>query len=221
MNDSSPLAGGMLTIHKIITRGLNTSIRRCDEYLGKKGIPSGESEGFSMYLTTLKWITHSHHLSEDDIVFPYFKEHLEAPYDQLKDDHNTMAAILSTMDQCISELPSGRVEKLRETLGEFNRLWQPHIKLEEDNFTSEKLQSVIGMKEQETLLEKLGEHGRKNSGPGPLTLPFIFYTLEGSDRDVFMKDIPWIVKKVLVPIIWKKQWKPMSQFLNKNIDEKS
>ncbi len=212
MNETSPLAGGMLTIHKIITRGLNTSIRKCDEYLGKKGIPPGESEGFSMYMKSLKWITHSHHLSEDEIVFPYFKEHLEAPYDRLKDDHDTMAGILGTLDQCISELPSGRVEKLRETLGEFDRLWKPHIKIEEENFTSEKLQAVIGMREQGILLEKLGEHGRKNSGPGPLTLPFVFYNLEGRDRKAFTKDLPWFVKKVLVPIVWKKHWRPMSPF---------
>jgi hemerythrin-like domain-containing protein len=212
MTNMSPLVGGLLTIHKIITRGLSISIRKCDEYLGKHGIPSGEATGYSMYVSTLKWVTHSHHLSEDDIVFPYFKDYLEAPYNRLKDDHNAIASILDTLDQYLLDVSSSGVGKLREVLDEFDKLWRPHIKIEEENFTAEKLQAIIGMKEQENLIEKLGERGRKNSGPGPITLPFLFYNLEGKDRKAFMTDIPWIVKKVLVPIVWRKQWKPMSPF---------
>lgn len=209
----SPVVGGLLRIHKIISGGLNISIRKCDEYLGKQGIPSGEATGFSMYLSTLKWVTHSHHLSEDDIAFPYFKDYIDAPYNRLKDDHNDMARILDALDQHILEVPSGRIGKLREVLDEFDKLWVPHIKIEEENFTAEKLQTVMGMKEQTTLAEKLGEHSTKNAGPGPLALPFLFYNLEGKDREDFMKPIPWIVKKVLVPVIWRSQWKPMSPFL--------
>jgi hemerythrin-like domain-containing protein len=213
ITEMSPVAGGLLRIHKIISRGLSISIRKCDEYLAKHGIPSGEWTGFSMYLSTLKRVTHSHHLSEDDIVFPYFKNLVDAPYDRLKDDHNDMARILEALDQSILEVSSGGIGKLREVLDEFDKLWEPHIKIEEENFTSEKLNAVIGMKEQLTLAEKLGEHGINNTGPGPLALPFLFYNLEGKEREDFMKPIPWIVKKVLVPIIWRNQWKPMSPFL--------
>jgi hemerythrin-like domain-containing protein len=213
MTDMSPVVGGLLRIHKIISRGLSISIRKCDEYLMKQGIPSGETTGFSMYVSTLKWVTHSHHLSEDDIAFPCFKDYIEAPYNLLKDDHNTMAHILDSLDKCLLEVSSIDVGKLREVLDEFDKLWEPHIKIEEENFTSEKLQAVIGMKEQVNLVEKLGEHSIKNSGPGPLALPFLFYNLEGTDREDFMEPIPWIAKKVLVPIIWRSQWKPMSPFL--------
>ena len=213
MSEISPVVGGLLRIHKIISRGLSISIRKCDEYLGKQGIPSGEATGFSMYLSSLKWVTHSHHLSEDEIAFPYFKDYLDAPYNRLKDDHNKMSRILDSLDQRLLEVSSDRIGKLREVLDEFNNLWESHIKIEEENFTSEKLQAVIGMKEQVTLVKKLGEHSTKNAGPGPLSLPFLFYNLEGKDREAFMKPIPWIVKKVLVPIIWRSQWKPMSPFL--------
>lgn len=213
ITEMSPVVGGLLRIHKIISRGLNISIRKCDEYIGNQGIPSEEAIGFSMYLSTLKWVTHSHHLSEDDIVFPYFKDYIDAPYNRLKDDHNDMARILDALDQRLLEVSAGGIGKLREVLDEFDKLWGPHIKIEEENFTAEKLQGVIGMKEQATLVEKLGEHSTKNAGPGPLALPFLFYNLEGKDREAFMKPIPWIAKKVLVPIIWRSQWKPMSPFL--------
>ena len=210
--EMSPVVGGLLRIHKIISTGLRTSIRKCDEYLGKQGIPPGEATGFSMYVSTLRWVTHAHHLSEDEISFPYFKNILEAPYDLLKDDHNTMARILESLEQSLLQASSNGVAHLREVLGEFDRLWGPHIKIEEEHFTSEKLQAVIGMKEQIDLVKKLGEHGIKNSGPGPLALPFMFYNLEGRDREDFMKPIPWIARKVLVPVIWRGQWKPMTPF---------
>jgi len=212
MTDKSPLVGGLLRIHKIITRGLTISIRKCDEYVGKKSIPSGETTGFPMYVSALRWVIHSHHLSEDEIVFPYFKDHIEAPYDRLKNDHNAMAGLLDRLEECLTGISLAGVGNLREVLDELYNLWKPHIKIEEENFTSEKVWTVVGIKEQESLSEKLGEHGRKNSGPGPLTLPFLFYNLENKERDAFMSDIPWIVKKILVPIVWRKQWKPMDPF---------
>jgi len=213
VSEISPVVGGLVRIHKIISRGLDISIRKCDEYTGKQGIPAGEVTGFSMYLSTLKRVTHSHHLSEDDIVYPYLKDYIDAPYNRLKDDHNDMARILEALDRSILEVSSGRIGKLRAVLDEFGKIWGPHIKMEEENFTSEKLMAVIGMKEQITLVEKLGEHGSKNAGPGPLALPFLFYNLDGRDREAFMKPIPWIVKNVLVPVIWRRQWKPMGPLL--------
>jgi hemerythrin-like domain-containing protein len=212
MTDTSPLVGGLLRIHKIITRGLTISIRKCDEYIGKNSTPSGEATGFTMYVSALRRVIHSHHLSEDEIVFPYFKDRIEAPYDRLMNDHNVIAGLLAKMEECLAGISSDRVAKLREVLDELYNLWKPHIKIEEENFTSEKVWTVVGIKEQESLSEKLGEHGRKNSGPGPLTLPFLFYNLENKERDAFMSDIPWIVKKILVPIVWRKQWKPMDPF---------
>jgi len=94
------------------------------------------------------------------------------------------ARILDSLDQCLLETPLTRVDKLREVLNEFDKLWGPHIKLDEENFTSEKLQAVVGMKEQLNLVAKLGEHGIKNSGPGPFSLPFLIYNLEGREQRV-------------------------------------
>jgi hemerythrin-like domain-containing protein len=213
MTEMSPVVGGLLRIHKIISRALNVSIRKCDEYFQKQGIPPGEAAGFLMYVRTLKWITHAHHLSEDEIAFPYFRDKLEAPYNRLGEDHQALARILVSLDKCLSEISSGGVGKLRELLGEFDKLWGPHIRIEEDKFTAEKLNPVAGMQEQADLYARLDEHGRKNAGPGPLALPFMFYNLEGTDREAFLMPLPWIVKKVLVPIVWRGKWKPMSPFL--------
>lgn len=213
MTGMSPVAGSLLRIHKIISRALDISIQKCDEYLGKQGIPPEEAAGFPLYVTTLKWITHSHHLTEDDIAFPYFRDKLEAPYTRLEEDHQVMARILVDLDKCLSMISSGGVGRLREVLGEFDRVWGPHIRIEEDHFTADRLKAVAGMREQENLLTQITEHGSKNSGPVPLALPFLFYNLEGTDREAFMMAFPWIVKQVFVPIIWRGYWKPMTPFL--------
>ena len=51
------------------------------------------------------------------------------------------------------------------------------------------------------------------SNPATLILPFIIYNLEGKDREEFVSDMPWILKKFLVPVIWKKKWQKMKPFL--------
>ena len=213
MTESSPLVDGMLRIHKIITRGINVAIQKCDEYTGKKGIPPDEAKGFSMYVTTLKNVIHSHHGSEDEIVYPFFKNKIEAPYARLAEEHNTIEGILLDLEQSLLEISSGGAGRLRGVLGELNRLWIPHIRTEEESFIPEKVHTVSGIKEQEKIAKMVGRHSSKNAGPGPLSVPFLFYNLEGAEREAFMIHIPWIVTKVLVPIIWKGQWKPMSPFL--------
>ncbi len=213
MTEMSPVVGGLFSIHKIISRALNVSIQKCEEYLGKQGIPPEEAAGFLMYVTTLRWVTHSHHLTEDDMAFPYFRDKLEAPYARLEGDHQVIARVLVNVDECLSDISSGGVIKLRDVLGEFDKLWGPHIGIEEEHFTADKLKAVAGMQEQVALVARFAEHGKKNAGPGHLALPFMFYNLEGADREDFSMPFPWIVKKVLVPVFWRGKWKPMSRFL--------
>jgi hypothetical protein len=45
MTGTSPLVGAFLRMHRIVSRGLNVSIQKCDEYLRAQGIPSEEAVG--------------------------------------------------------------------------------------------------------------------------------------------------------------------------------
>jgi hemerythrin-like domain-containing protein len=213
MIETNPIVKGLLTIHKVITRGLRTSIQKCDEYLVKQAIPPEEAAGFTIYLTSLRYIMHSHHLSEDDISFPIFRDLIEAPYNQLMDDHVKIASLLDTLDQQLSGLSFAGIGNLRTLIVEIESLWLPHIRIEEENFTSDRIDKVIEKEKQVKIVEKMSRHGIENSGPGPTSLPFLFYNLEGKEREDFMMHFPWIVKKILVPIIWKVKWKPMKPFL--------
>lgn len=211
--EASPVANGLLLIHKIITRGLTVSLKKCDEYLKNKGMPAGEAEGFTTFVSTLTKVTHAHHLSEDEISFPYFREYIEAPFDRLKEDHQAIIHVLDRIGRYLPCLTTDEITGLKDTLNEFQAIWVPHIQIEEENFTAQKVGERVSLKDQIAIARKLGDHGSRNSGPGPLALPFLFYNLEGNDREAFMKSFPMLVNILLVPVIWKSQWKPMSPFL--------
>jgi hemerythrin-like domain-containing protein len=213
MAEISPVVGALVRIHRLISRALGVSIQKCDEYLAKGGVPAEEGAGFVMYVTTLKWVVHAHHLTEDELAFPYFRDKLEAPYPRLQEDHRTVARLLVGLDRCLGDVPTQGVGRLRELLGELDRLWVPHIAIEEERFTAERLNRVVGMQEQVGLVRQFGEHGGRNAGPGPLAMPFMFYNLEGAERAAFVAPMPWFLKNVLVPIAWRGQWKPMRPFL--------
>jgi hemerythrin-like domain-containing protein len=212
MTELSPVVEGLSHIHRIITRGINMSIRKCEELSRSKNVPDDNRDGLIKYIKTLKWVTHSHHLTEDEIGFPYFEKLIEAPYERLRDDHKTISRILDKIEQYLDDKPGNSMKDLHHSLSELQNIWIPHIYIEEENLTHEAINSLIGKEEQIKLAKKFGKHSSKNSGPGPMALPFMFFNLGKSDREIFMRNFPWIVKKILVPIAWKGQWKPMEPF---------
>lgn len=213
MAEVSPLTDGLVKIHKLITRALSVAVVKCDEYLGKNEVNEEEVKGFEMYLNTLIRVMHAHHVGEDDIIFPHFTGRIEAPYERLKADHVNMAKMLADLENSLEKDKFSDLGRLRNHLDNLQRSWAPHIKAEESSFASAILQKKLTEKEQNELVEKISSHGAKSSGPGPLTLPFVIYNLQGEDRKEFLKDFPWVLKHVLVPLVWRSKWKPMDPFL--------
>lgn len=213
MAELSPLTDGLVKIHKLITRALSVSIVKCDEYLNKKEIPANEAKGFVMYLTTLVRVMHAHHIGEDDIVFPYFTGRIEAPYDRLKEDHLSMSKMLDDLGNSLENVTVSGIPGLRSQLDSLQKSWAPHIKAEESSFSSGIVKGKMTDEEQKELVDKISSHGAKSSGPGPLTLPFVIFNLQGEDRKEFLRDFPWILKHFLIPVVWRSKWKPMDPFL--------
>jgi hemerythrin-like domain-containing protein len=213
MAQISPVVNGLVKIHKLITRALSVSVVKCDEYLNKNEIPGEELQGFRMYLITLVRVMHSHHSGEDDIVFPYCIGRIDAPYEKLKDEHVSMSKMLDDLESRLDNISIGALPLLREKLDRIQRYWEPHIKSEELSFTDEILAGKMTGKEQKDLVDQIGRHGAKSSGPGPITIPFIIYNLQPGDRKEFIEDFPWIIKNFLVPIVWRSKWKAMDPFL--------
>ena len=85
--------------------------------------------------------------------------------------------------------------------------------LEEEKIVELNMEPTISSIEQIELNDKLSKHGQNMSEPATLILPFLIYNLEGSDRDEFTIDMPWILKRFIVPVIWKSKWSKMKPFL--------
>ena len=219
MTEHDPLAKGLLTIHAIITRGLSVSLDSCTRYGGDSEAWAREAAGFKMFVSALRAVLHSHHLAEDEIMFPYFRDRLGgAPFDRLLREHEKMAALLEAIAPSERKITPGataasELGEIRELLGDIDSLWGPHIAVEEESFSAEKLHAVVAAREQRRLVRSMESHGKDHAGPVSIVLPFLFYNLDGADRAAFQASFPRVLTKVLVPLVWRNLWKPMRPFL--------
>jgi iron-sulfur cluster repair protein YtfE (RIC family) len=191
----SNIAVNFSTVHNIITRGLRVSIEGVQEVL-QRGFPDEVNrEGYFNYIRALASVLTAHHLTEDEIAFPYFREKLpEAPFDRLIDWHQVMVHLLDEIklaaekyeknDQLETEL-----RNLENALTRLNESWHPHILMETNEFIS-KADALIPVEEQLRLVRLFGEHGQRLALPPYLTVPFMLYNLPEEERKVFSQGMP-------------------------------
>jgi hemerythrin-like domain-containing protein len=212
------ISSSLLAIHSIITRGIKVSIESAEEF-SRRSFPSTKGrEGFINYVRAFASVVNSHHLTEDELAFPYFKDKLpEAPFELLSSQHKQMVPILgeikSAADLCQEE---GEVEmgllNLGGALTRIDQIWQPHIKVEENAIVS-KVDTLLPAEEQLRLVKLWSEHSAKHSDPPYLTIPFMLYNLPLEVRQVFGAGMPAEVTQNLVPVVWKEKWESMIPFL--------
>ena len=212
---SPNLAMAMLAFHKIITRGLEVSLQNARQ--GNSAIDESRS-GFHDYVHSLASVLHAHHLTEDELVFPYLKTVLpEPPYDKLSSDHKLMESMIEALENANERWNSGAGDSIGEiasSLESLSNLWYPHIEIEEMQiYVPEKLAELIAPQEHLRLLQQSGELGMKNMGPHYLVVPFILYNLEPGPRSMIASRLPSDITEQLVPVTWKDQWAPMKPFL--------
>jgi len=214
----SNIAVSFLNIHSIITRALRVSIDSVRGFSQSGFKSEGSREGFFNYIRALASVINAHHLTEDEIAFPYFRDYFpEAPYDLLIATHQEMVQILGEIKLAVEkcekndQLATG-LSNLESALTRLNDMWHPHIQIETDEFINN-ADALIPVQEQLRLVRLFGEHGQKNAVPPYLTVPFMLYNLPVDERKVFSQDMPPEVTQHLVPVVWKEQWESMTPFL--------
>ena len=212
------LAGDLLRIHKIVTRGLAVSRERGKAF-AKANFPDARTrEGYISYNRALLATLHAHHGAEDQLIFPRFRACIpDAPYDRLDADHRDLIPALSAAGSAVEGAVSGvsAAVWLVELLGALDRieeLWHAHIAIEERHFTSETIGAAMSAEEQETLGRAAAEHAQKHAGPDYLVVPFLLHNLEPDERAVMGAKLPPVVTQQLVPITWLAKWEPMRPF---------
>jgi hemerythrin-like domain-containing protein len=212
---SPNFASAMLAFHRIITRGLAVSLENARR--GNPAIDDNPS-GFSDYIHSLASVLHSHHLTEDEIVFPYMEKVLPGPpYDRLSSDHKLMESLIETLEDANGRWKAGAgdaVGEMSSSIGGLDGLWHPHIAIEEKEiYVPEKLEELIEPEEHLRLMQQSAELGMKNMGPHSLVVPFLLYNLEPGPRSMLASRMPSEMIEQLVPVVWKDQWAPMKPFL--------
>ena len=117
-------------------------------------------------------------------------------------------------DEVSAEAQAGAaMARLNSLLGRIVEFWHPHIRIEEDHFSVERVATLIDAKEQETLAKEGMKHSQQHSGPAHLVVPFLLYNLPADKRPVFARWMPPVVTRLLLPIVWRSKWASMRPFL--------
>jgi len=198
-------------IHRVITRGLAVSQDNCQAF-AESGFPDDTTrEGFWKYCQALEANAHGHHVTEDDLFFPYLRERMpDTDFDELTAEHQEMRGILAEM-QAAREAAS--LANMHRALSKMADLWHPHIEKEEAEFSPEIAAEVMIIPEQIDMAQKAAAHSQEHAQPAPLAVPFLLYNLEADDRAYFLAVMPPEVTQQLVPVVWKDEWAPMKSFL--------
>jgi hemerythrin-like domain-containing protein len=99
----SEITGDLKRIHSVITRALEVCIGGSRSFSLKKRVDSSEIDGFAMYVRCFSSMLSTHHLTEDELAFPYFKKILpDVPYDTLSEQHREIVHYLDEMNQWIN-----------------------------------------------------------------------------------------------------------------------
>jgi hemerythrin-like domain-containing protein len=209
----------LLRIHSIITRALSVTSEKSQRF-AQEGFPDASTkEGFLCYARSFVSVLHGHHLTENELAFPYFREILpDAPYDLLIAQHQELLRVLDEIKAAIEEVSADRqaaasLNKLNQALRRVADLWHRHIGIEQDHFTVARLAALINREEHIRLGRLFVEHSQKHTGPGYLVVPFLLYNLAPEERAILARNMPFLLKRLLVPVVWRARWASMRPFL--------
>jgi len=209
----------LVLIHQSISRGIRIS-KLYSDIFRQTGFPNGRiGPGFADYVRSLSSVLHSHHLAEDELAFPAFRQSLpEAPYERLAAEHRLIQPLIEEARRGIERaLVSPTLQEplavLDRALRELEGIWKPHIETEEVHFSAERIDGVMAPVEQADFMRRLGRHIQEHSGPDYLVVPFTLFNLPAEARAILSETMPPAVIQELVPGPWKEKWQPMSPFL--------
>ena len=209
------MATDLQRIHAVITRGIEVSTMNFREFLDKK---ENAPAGFLDFVQAFSVVLKAHHETEDELVFPYFREKLsDVPFDSLSSDHEKIEGEIGKITAALSELRKGtdnlvRLETLSAPLNRIKEIWHPHIGIEESRMSPEILEKLLPVEEHIILSARFSKHGMARSNPPQLVLPFILYNLEPGPRHAMAANMPKMLTKFILPLLWRNKWIRMKPY---------
>jgi hemerythrin-like domain-containing protein len=218
--NESDIGRDIIRYHKIITRAITTSHQHADASLKNGSLEESTKDGFLKYLQSFSSVLKAHHMSEDEVIFPYVQKLIpNVPYKRLTDEHEVLSDELDSINNAITIFSADEnvdifLTQLNSSLVKIYELWIPHIKIEE-SLIYERIGNMIDLEEMNRFRMEFIQFYQKHVGPDYLVVPFSLYNLQPDDRVSIEQNLPDVVKKKLIPIDWKDKWTPMKPFLLK------
>jgi len=211
------LAESLKTIHQVLSRGIDVSIEHLPGFILDGFTDEKTRKGYLDYVRALASIINAHHLTEDEIAFPFFRDKLpDTHFDWLDQDHHLIVGFLDELKPVMQKLDAhdtspATLEDLHAVLLKISDRWYQHIDLEVAEFV-DLVDGLATEEEQQDLIKQFAQHGVKLSVPHPLTIAFILYNLPKANRAAFTINFPPEILEHMVPHVWKEQWEPMTPF---------
>ena len=224
-NSNQPtIAGDIRRIHLAITRALDVAIEHTSMFAETKS-QDIFSLGFINYVQSLLSLLHSHHLVEDEQIFPYLKTKLvNAPFELMEAQHQEMLPVLDEVEKQLASIEKNKLCSPKALI-EFNQqlvllreIWHPHIQTEEEYINDTQLDTIVDPQEQSKQSEAFAHYAGSHIVADYLVMPFILYNLEPEDRAAISQIFPPVVIQQLIPIDWRSQWESMSPFFVEEIE---
>ena len=92
-----------LQVHDAVTRSLELTRMKCLEFTQPAREPDPSTrDSFILFVSTMGMVINTHHLGEDDVIFPHLMVTLiHAPFDQLSAEHKIIDVILTKLRQTV------------------------------------------------------------------------------------------------------------------------
>jgi len=208
------LVSGLHMIHSVIRRGTESIIRAAPT------VTEQNLKEFKEYILSYISNVISHHDHEEEIFFPILKEHFPPSLlTRLQAEHHDLHPSLDALTALVNSwFPSPQnptptpynPQQVIDAVNKIKTLFFPHLEAEEEQCTIEWFRSKGLVKESKDILDKMNAAVRKDSPV--FALPFIVFNLRPEERCLILDDMPWPVRKVLVPMVFCKWYSSYWQF---------
>ncbi|MBW6465241.1 MAG: hemerythrin domain-containing protein [Brevefilum sp.] len=212
------LADYFLTVHQVISRGVDISNAHIDGFI-KDGFPNETIfDGYLNYLHALIVLFDSHHKTEDDIAFPFFREALpNTHFEWLLEDHDLITGFIEELHPILDALNKREQVNVnlvlcKDILFKMSDRWYGHIGLEEEEFIN-LIDDLISNEERVRLFSQFKNYNYKLLKPHNLTFPFMLYNLEPQDQRHIVNAYSEARFADLDAPAWRAEWESMIPFL--------
>lgn len=210
----------LLRIHQALRRSLETIVT-----ISAGKVTRNERVHFAHFCTHFSTLLTIHHDSEDEIIFPKIVEvsqrsalpEISDNVTSWRHEHSILMESLAEFNSATAQfLDTGESAVLHDAAVQVRELLLAHLSSEEAQLTEAAISKLLLPDELQQLEAASIKHGQRAGGPQ--TLMFLVHSLNGNEQHEHFKELPWLVRKILVKRIWARGYRHCRRYAyNKNI----